>query len=128
YALMPLAFRALAYGILPTIFAQWLAVAAIAYILAVWRQRWRFEWVIATLLLSLALLAFPTVALFLSLVLVCWFLHLFFEQRQSRTEASEIMGAATYWRIPVMLAVSWTISIVAYYVLYISTDMTYVAF
>ena len=50
-----LAFRALAYGILPTIFAQWLAVASLAYLVATWQRNWRWEWLGVTLLLALAL-------------------------------------------------------------------------
>src|SRR5207253_7215563 len=41
YAFMPLAFRAFAYGILPTIFAQWLAVCLFVVVLALWDATWR---------------------------------------------------------------------------------------
>ncbi|HEY0072382.1 MAG TPA: hypothetical protein VGE04_20675, partial [Chloroflexia bacterium] len=70
YAFMPLAFRALSYGILPTIFAQWLAVGLFAFVLASSEEGWRpGSFVLAVLLGTLTLLAFPTVALFVTMVL-----------------------------------------------------------
>ncbi len=80
YATTPLTFRALAYGILPTILAQWLSLAAfVAVIAGPWagepgagtRQarlpqhvlRFTF-YVFFILLLAAALVAFPTIAVF----------------------------------------------------------------
>jgi hypothetical protein len=113
YAFMPLAFRALAYGILPTVLAQWLAVAAVAFLVAAWERRWRFEWPVAILILALALLAFPTVALFLTLVLLAWWLA----SGWSRGQAT---GEARSWRVPLALAAAWVLSLWAYYGLYVS--------
>lgn len=115
YALMPLAFRAFAYGILPTIFAQCLATGALLALLARHRQRWGFGWWAALLVLvSLALLAFPTVALFLSMVVLAtafaWWVQL-----RGRPDLRRLQS-----RLPLLLAASWLLAIAAYYGLYIT--------
>jgi hypothetical protein len=113
YAFMPLAFRALAYGILPTILAQWLAVASLVYLVTAWPRNWRFEWLGVTLLLALALLAFPTVAFFLTLVLLAWALAVGLACGHENTPARP-------WRVAVALAAAWLLALVAYYGLYLS--------
>jgi hypothetical protein len=116
YALMPLAFRAFSYGILPTIFAQWLAVGLFAFVLASPERGWRpGSLVVAVPLGTLTLLAFPTVALFVTLVLVVvpigW--KLARPDNQPRKPFS--------WQLYGVLAASWLLAIVAYYGLYIES-------
>lgn len=119
YALMPLAFRAFAYGILPTIFAQWLAMGVLVYALALGDRRWKpIHWVAFPLLLALALLAFPTVALFLSLALVAapaiWWLS-----------GRRAGGPRPFqWRLILSLGLAWGLAVLAYYGLYISLELT----
>jgi hypothetical protein len=115
YAVMPLAFRAFAYGVLPTIFAQWLAVGVFVALLALAERNWRlWHWPGFVLLLALALLAFPTVALFVSLVLpataMAWWLA---ARRRGSREGFQ-------WRVLAALAAAWVLSILAYYGLYVS--------
>jgi hypothetical protein len=111
YAFMPLAFRAFAYGILPTIFAQWLATATlVAFIALSGRQgRW-MSWLAVTLLAALALVAFPTVAVFLTMVALAsvalWWLMV----RPRKVE----------WRVPLVLVGAWVLAVWGYYGLYIS--------
>jgi hypothetical protein len=115
YAFMPLAFRAFAYGILPTIFAQWLAGGTLAAFVALSGRRGRWSsWLAATLLAALALVAFPTVAVFLTMVALAsvalWWLMV----RPRKVE----------WRIPVVLLGAWLLVVWGYYGLYISPMIT----
>lgn len=114
YATMPLAFRALSYGILPTIFAQCLAVLLFAMLLVLMDKGWRAgSFVLAVLISALTLLAFPTVALFVTLVLfivpVFWWLN--------RPPGGE--RGVLSWQPYGMLAGAWGLALVAYYGLYI---------
>lgn len=112
YAVMPLAFRALAYGILPTIFAQWLAAIAFASLLALWGRRWRAqEWAGLLLVLIMTLLAFPTVAVFVTLVLALFAVA----ARPPRFS----YGHAAPTRLGIALAGSWALALLVYYGLYI---------
>ena len=113
YAFMPLAFRAFAYGILPTIFAQWLAVCLFVLVVAVWNNAWRFAWIGVVLVATLTLLAFPTVAVFVTLVLAGWAIVLWF-RRESTSATGRVL------RVPVALMVAWLLAILAYYGLYVS--------
>ncbi|HVF98197.1 MAG TPA: hypothetical protein VND68_00010 [Chloroflexia bacterium] len=113
YAVMPLAFRALSYGILPTIFAQWLAVGLLAFVLAFSVKGWRpATLLVGVLLAALTLLAFPTVAVFVTLVVAFvplgWWLA-------GRKEATRPFS----WQPYVVLAGGWLLAIVVYYGLYI---------
>lgn len=113
YATMPLAFRAFAYGVLPTIFAQWLAALLLASVLVVANNRWNLTaWAGLLALAALSLLAFPTVAVFLTLILcvvpLVW--------RKPRNLPG---GAAVQWRVYPLLAGAWLVSICLYYGLYI---------
>jgi hypothetical protein len=120
YAVMPLAFRAFAYGILPTIFAQWLAVLLLAALLAFRPSRSNLlAWLGVLLLIILVLLSFPTVALFASLVVTAYAVLLFF-RRLLRP-----VGSSLYpWSLIALLVGAWLISLWAYYGLYISPVMT----
>jgi hypothetical protein len=114
YAMMPLAFRALSYGILPTMFAQWLAIGLLAFMLASTEKGWRpSSSVLAVLLATLTLLAFPTVALFVTLVVllapICWWI--------ARLGNSHRQGFK--WQLYAVLAAAWFLAIVAYYGLYV---------
>ncbi|HYP21469.1 MAG TPA: hypothetical protein VEY08_15460 [Chloroflexia bacterium] len=113
YAVMPLAFRAFSYGILPTIFAQWLAAGLFAFVLAFSVRRWRpATLLVGALLATLTLLAFPTVAVFVTLVVAFvplgWWLA-----RRARAEPS------FSWQPYLVLAAGWLLAIVLYYGLYI---------
>ena len=114
YAFMPLAFRALSYGILPTIFAQWLAVVLLAFVLVCVERGWRVGYLlVAFLLATLTLLAFPTVALFVSLIVLIapllWLLVRSSAEKRRRFS----------WQPYLVLVVAWLVSIVAYYGLYV---------
>ena len=112
-AVMPLAFRSFSYGILPTIFAQWLSTLVFVAALGLAGRKLTFTAALGfTLLTCLALIAFPTVAVFVSMVLVgiavAWWVL------ERRRKVSSLVG------IPAMLVVAWALAIVAYYGLYIS--------
>lgn len=114
YAFMPLAFRALSYGILPTIFAQWLAVGLFAFVLARHERGWRpASLALGAVLATVALLSFPTVALFVTLVIasvpLAWRLV---RPRRRLTHPDS-------WQLYAMLTAAWLLAIAAYYGLYI---------
>jgi hypothetical protein len=116
YAFMPLAFRALSYGILPTIFAQWLAAGLFAFVLASSERGWRpGSLVVAVLLGTFTLLAFPTVALFVTLVLAV----LPFGGKLARPDNATTTRQPFRWQLYAVLAASWLLAIIAYYGLYI---------
>lgn len=113
YAVTPLAFRAFSYGILPTIFAQWLAAGLFAFVLAFSVKGWRpATLLVGTLLATLTLLAFPTVAVFVTLVVV--FVPLGW-RLAGRTGAEQSFS----WQLYLVLATGWLLAIVVYYGLYI---------
>lgn len=117
YALTPLAFRAFAYGILPTIFAQWLATLLLASVLARSGVRWRLaDWAVLLVIAVLALVAFPTVAVFLTLVLIAAPLAWRCQKGGRRAEGHHDFQ----WRPYVLLVVAWVIAVWLYYGLYIS--------
>ena len=114
YAVMPLAFRAFAYGILPTILAQWLATALFLAIVLVGVRRWRpLEWVALVGLALLAFLSFPTVALFASLVAAGYAVGVALWRGAGGS-------VATICKLATVLAAGWLLAIVLYYGLYIS--------
>lgn len=120
YAVMPLAFRAFAYGILPTIFAQWLSVLLFAALLGLRPSKSNlWTWLGILLLTTLVLLSFPTVALFVSLVVAAYAVLLLFRP------SLRPLGSALYpWSLIAILVGAWLISLWAYYGLYISPVMT----
>lgn len=110
YSIMPLAFRAFAYGILPTILAQWLAALVFTALLLV-NHRWRrWRWGGFAVLLALALVAFPTVALFLTMALLAVAVVWRLTDKEPRTSV----------RIIAALVAAWALALVSYYGLYIS--------
>lgn len=114
YAVMPLAFRAFSYGILPTIFAQWLAVLLFVLLLTASERRAGVGlWFAVGLVGTLTLLAFPTVAVFVTLVIGGYMLLLYVKPR-----SLEGSSAGYGWRVPTMLAIAWALAIISYYGLY----------
>jgi hypothetical protein len=113
YALMPLAFRAFAYGILPTIFAQWLAALLFAVVLAQSDRSPRPTAAVGTVVLAaLAIVAFPTIAVFVTLVLLAYAVVL-----AMRTTSRAHSWAA--WQVGAVVAGGWLIAVLAYYGLYV---------
>jgi hypothetical protein len=113
YALMPLAFRAFAYGILPTIFAQWLAALLFATVLAQSERPPSPATVAATVALAaLAIAAFPTIAIFVTLVVLGYSLVLARRAAPRRRVQAALPPLAA-------LMGGWTIAVLAYYGLYI---------
>jgi hypothetical protein len=113
YALMPLAYRAFAYGILPTIFAQWLAALLFAVVLAQCARPPNAAGAVGTVVLAaLTIVAFPTIAVFVTLVLLGYALVLL--RPAYRRERRR-------WLVPLgtVIAGGWVIAVVAYYGLYI---------
>ena len=111
YALTPLAFRALAFGILPTIFAQALTLVSIA-IPTLWPERlrrpvWLALWV---LLLAASMIAFPTVLVFNSLVVVMLALIWAWQRASPGRTLTLMLGG---------LAAALALSFLAYYDLYV---------
>ena len=124
YAATPLTYRALAYGILPTILAQWLAVVFFAALLAWSGTRGQgirgrrsaagayalrlTYYVLLVLLLAAALIAFPTIAVFTTFVTtgvaVTWIVR---RRRQG-------------WALLGILTAAWGVAIATYYGVYIS--------
>jgi hypothetical protein len=115
YAMMPLAFRAFSYGILPTIFAQWLATGLLALVLAASVRGWRPATLLAAVVLAtLTLLSFPTVAVFVTFVVVVAPLGWRFV-RPARKSSQPFT-----WQPYLVLAVGWLLAFIAYYGLYVT--------
>ncbi|MEA2575710.1 MAG: hypothetical protein QOH93_3008 [Chloroflexia bacterium] len=115
YAVMPLAFRAFSYGILPTIFAQWLAAALLALVLAASLRGWRPATVlVAVLLATLTLLSFPTVAVFVTLIIVT--VPVVWRLTHSRGQRRQPFS----WQPYLVLGAAWVLALVAYYDLYVA--------
>jgi chromate transport protein ChrA len=114
YAIMPLAFRAFAYGILPTIFAQWLSALLLVAVAGFAYRKWTVAgWLGLVMLAELALLAFPTVAVFTTLVLVWVSLGWWLTNRRDADHRR------TPVRVAMLLASGWLLAVVVYYGLYI---------
>ncbi len=110
YAAMPLVFRSFAYGILPTILAQWLAALLLAGVLVASNKGWSvLRWVGLTMLAVLAFLSFPTPAVFLTLILaalpVLWL-------RAGKKPFQ--------WPVYALIAAAWAVAVWAYYGLYVN--------
>ena len=119
YAFMPLAFRAFAFGILPTIFAQaltlmvfWMALNVPAAGPRTRRTLWLIGWV---LLLTASLVAFPTALAFNSLVLVILAFGWLWRAVAGRRVSFLLLGG---------LACALALSFVLYYGLYVSPLIT----
>ncbi|MDQ3704288.1 MAG: hypothetical protein M3437_03520 [Chloroflexota bacterium] len=115
YAVMPLAFRAFSYGILPTIFAQWLAAGLLALLLAASVRGWRPATLLAAVVLAtLTLLSFPTVAVFVTFVVIVAPVGWRFV-RPARNGPQPFS-----WQPYLVLAVGWLLAFIAYYGLYVT--------
>jgi hypothetical protein len=114
YVVMPLAFRAFAYGILPTILAQWLATVLFLALVSVGVRRLKpVEWVALVGLALMAFLSFPTVALFVSLVAAGYAMGLALWRGTGGSGVA--MG-----RLAIVVAAGWLLAVLLYYGLYIS--------
>jgi hypothetical protein len=113
YALMPLAFRSFAYGILPTILAQWLAALLFSALLACGDRRPRPLAVLGLVgFAGLTIIAFPTIAVYVTMVLSGYILVLA-SRRFALARRNSLLP------VSVALAGGWAIAIAAYYGLYI---------
>ncbi|MCL5256401.1 MAG: hypothetical protein M1319_01215 [Chloroflexi bacterium] len=73
YGFTPLTYRMLSYGILPTIFAQWLTVITFAIILTKFHNLNRAgPFALTTMLLAATMVAFPTILVFNTIVMGIW--------------------------------------------------------
>ena len=125
YACNPLSYRALAYGILPTILAQWLTVASFTVLLVLASQmvlaspgeqgqtQPRVKGLLFALfiLLAASLVAFPTIAVFNTFVL--GLLALFWLWR--KRPRSRRLG----WMVVGVTAAAWALAMVSYYGQYV---------
>jgi hypothetical protein len=116
YAVMPLAFRALAFGILPTIFAQTLTLLALA-LPTLWPERlrrpaWLVGWV---LLLAGSLVAFPTALAFNTPVVIV--LALGWAWRRAAPPRTPVLMLGG-------LGAAVVLSFAAYYQLYVGPFLT----
>ncbi len=115
YAVMPLAFRAFSYGILPTILAQWLATGLLAVVLAASVRGWRpATLLVAVVLATLTLLSFPTVAVFVTFVVIVAPVGWRFV-RPVRKPSQTFS-----WQPYLVLAAGWLLAFIAYYGLYVT--------
>jgi hypothetical protein len=118
YAVMPLAFRAFAYGILPTILAQWLAALLLVFVVTMGTRRWTIlDWVVMIVLATLTFLSFPTVALFATIVLAGYCAGLLIWRRA-------FSSSFTVVRLAMSVTVAWVLAVLAYYGLYIFPVLT----
>jgi hypothetical protein len=119
YAANPLGYRALAYGILPTILAQWLTVAFFTLLL-VWAARQfagrqagavpaAVQFALLLLLFAASLVAFPTIAVFNTGVV--GLLGLIWLRGRYRRLGLPVLG---------LIAGAWVVALVAYYGIYVS--------
>ena len=116
YAIMPIDFRAFSYGILPTIFSQWLAALLVVALVAAGVQKWRpAVWVGMVVLAVLVFLSFPTVAVFVSLMIGGYALAVVLRRRYYGAD-----GLALGGRLVALLVIAWLLAVWAYYGLYIS--------
>jgi hypothetical protein len=116
YAIMPLDFRAFSYGILPTIFSQWLAALLVVALVAVGVKKWRpAVWTGMVVLAWLVFLSFPTVAVFVSLMMGGYALTVALRRRYYGGH-----GLVVGWQVVALLVVAWVLAVWAYYGLYIA--------
>jgi hypothetical protein len=135
YACNPLSYRALAYGILPTILAQWLTVASFTVLLALAsriitaspdaQERPRIRGLLFGLfiLLAASLVAFPTIAVFNTFVLGLlalywlWRKHLpTLSTQHSALSTQKRLG----WTVVGVTAAAWALALVSYYGQYVA--------
>ncbi len=123
YACNPLSYRALAYGILPTILAQWLTVASFTVLLALGsrmliaqpdtQERPRVRGLLFGLfiLLAASLVAFPTIAVFNTFVLGLLALFWLWRKRPQPKRLG--------WTVVGVTAAAWALAMVSYYGQYV---------
>jgi hypothetical protein len=128
YAFNPLSFRSLAYGILPTILAQWLTVASFALLIAIASRmltvggladeppRIRGLLFLFFVTLAASLVAFPTIAVFNTMILgilcIVWLW-----KRLPRTRRLA-------WTVGGTVVAAWALALVSYYGQYVSILLT----
>jgi hypothetical protein len=116
YAIMPLDFRAFSYGILPTIFSQWLTTLLVVALVAVGVKKWKpGVWAGMVALAWLVFLSFPTVAIFVSLMMGGYALIVALRRRYYDADGLALSG-----RLVALLVIAWLLAVWAYYGLYIS--------
>ncbi len=128
YAVNPLSFRSLAYGILPTILAQWLTVASFTLLVVIASrltasgkhsgERARIRGLLVLFFVSLAasLVAFPTIAVFNTMILgILTLVWLWRRLPQTRRLGWTVAGATV---------AAWALALVSYYGQYVSILIT----
>ncbi len=119
WAANPLGYRALAYGILPTILAQWLSIAFFTLLL-LWAERQLrgraagpvlagVQFALLLLLFAASLVAFPTIAVFNTWVI--GLLGLIWLRGRYRGLGVRALG---------LIIGAWVVALVAYYGIYVS--------
>jgi len=123
YACNPLSYRALAYGILPTILAQWLTVASFTVLLALGsrmllaqldtQERPHIRGLLFGLfiLLAASLVAFPTIAVFNTFVLGLLALFWLWRKRPKPKRLG--------WTVVGVTTAAWALAMVSYYGQYV---------
>ncbi len=125
YAITPLSYRSLAYGILPTLLAQWLTVAGMTVLLAAASRmlspaqeagqaprRATGLLVLFAFLLAASLVAFPTIAVFNTMVVGLLVLYLLWR----KLPRPRRLG----WTLAGVTAGAWALALVSYYGQYVS--------
>jgi hypothetical protein len=128
YAVNPLSFRSLAYGILPTILAQWLTVASFALLVVIASRllasgrhqralaRIRGSLFLFFVSLAASLVAFPTIAVFNTLILGILALAWLWRRLPQTRRLGWIVAGTT--------VAAWALALVSYYGQYVSILIT----
>ncbi|MGI8687234.1 MAG: hypothetical protein ACR2M3_01530 [Thermomicrobiales bacterium] len=117
YTVTPLSYLALSYGNYPTIFAQFLTIAAFALLLFAGQRLDRIGiFILFTFILTLSLLAYPVVAVFNMCVLVAFGLWRWRQETDAREKRRALL-------IPISAVVAALLAFVSYYVQYVRVTL-----
>ena len=117
YTVTPLSYLALSYGNYPTIFAQFLTIAAFALLLfAEQRLDHIGVFILFTFILTLSLLAYPVVAVFNMCVLVAFGLWRWRQETNTREKRRALL-------IPASAILAALLAFVSYYIQYVRVTL-----